>query len=129
MGRPRAGSRWGREGVPRNGIKALSPTPPVEAVQPGSSMAPYSLPKEDVKWPPTLQPSVVVGPPAPDPRLLVPDADDTAAFRVLLPEVLPSQPPGPLAAGLPPAGEQLLPELLISPHMLPRKDPWVGWGG
>nr|XP_019607113.1 PREDICTED: interferon regulatory factor 5 isoform X1 [Rhinolophus sinicus] len=93
-----------------------------EAVQPGSSMAPYSLPKEDVKWPPTLQPSVVVGPPAPDPRLLVPAADDTADFRVLLPEVLPSQPPGPLAAGLPPAGEQLLPELLISPHMLPLTD-------
>ncbi|XP_008152253.2 interferon regulatory factor 5 isoform X2 [Eptesicus fuscus] len=93
-----------------------------EAVQPGPPMAPYSLPKEEAKWPPTLQPPVVLGPPAPDPSLLGPAPADSTAFGELLPEVLPSLPPGPLAASLPPAGEQLLPDLLISPHMLPLTD-------
>lgn len=89
-------------------------------------MAPYSLPKEDAKWPPTLQPPVVLGPPAPDPSHLGPAPADSAAFGELLPEVLPSLQPGPLAASLPPAAEQLLPDLLISPHMLPRKNPRTG---
>ncbi|KAL2777652.1 interferon regulatory factor 5 isoform d [Daubentonia madagascariensis] len=89
-----------------------------EAVPPGPTMAPYSLPKEDVKWPPILQPPVVLGPPAPDPRLLAPPPGVPAGFR----ELLPSVEPGPLAASLPPAGEQLLPDLLISPHMLPLTD-------
>uniref|UniRef100_A0A8C0PKM3 Interferon regulatory factor 5 n=1 Tax=Canis lupus familiaris TaxID=9615 RepID=A0A8C0PKM3_CANLF len=93
-----------------------------EAVQPGPPMAPYSLPKEDVKWPPTLQPPVVLGPPAPDPSLLGPTPGNPAGFGELLPEVLPSLQPGPLAASLPPTGEQLLPDLLISPHMLPLTD-------
>ncbi|XP_066898316.1 interferon regulatory factor 5 isoform X3 [Kogia breviceps] len=84
-----------------------------EAVQPGPPMAPYSLPKEDVKWPPTLQPPVVLGPPAPG---------NPADFGELLSEVLPSPQHGTLAASLPPTGEQLLPDLLISPHMLPLTD-------
>lgn len=137
-GRGLKGGCWGGPGLVVGGpgrqflevaLKLCPPPPSVETVQSGTPMAPYSLPKEDVKWPPTLQPPVVVGPPAPDPRLLVSAPDNSAAFRELLPEVLPSLPPGPLAASLPPAGEQLLPELLISPHMLPRKDPWVDWGG
>ncbi|XP_010341477.3 interferon regulatory factor 5 isoform X1 [Saimiri boliviensis] len=95
-----------------------------DAVPPGPAMAPYSLPKEDVKWPPTLQPptlqpSVVLGPPAPDPSPLAPPLGNPAGFRELLPEVLE---PGPLAASLPAVGEQLLPDLLISPHMLPLTD-------
>lgn len=73
-------------------------------------MAPYPLPEEDVKWPPTLPPPVEVGPAPGDPT----------AFGEILPEVLPS---------LPQAGEQLLPDLLISPHMLPCKDPPGGWAG
>ncbi|KAF6086051.1 interferon regulatory factor 5 [Phyllostomus discolor] len=93
-----------------------------EAVQPGPPMAPYSLPKEDVKWPPTLQQPVGLGPPAPDPCLLGSAPGDPAAFGELLPEVLPSLQPGPLADSLPPQGEQLLPDLLISPHMLPLTD-------
>lgn len=88
-------------------------------------MAPYSLPKEDVKWPPTLQPPAGLGPPAPDRNLLGP----VPAYGELLPEVLPSLQHGALAASLPPASEQLLPDLLISPHMLPRKDPGAGWAG
>lgn len=66
-------------------------------------MAPYSVPEEDAKWPPTLLPPVEVGPGPGDPT----------AFGEILPEVLPS---------LPQAGEQLLPDLLISPHMLPLTD-------
>ncbi|XP_061054021.1 interferon regulatory factor 5 isoform X5 [Eubalaena glacialis] len=93
-----------------------------EAVQPGPPMAPYSLPKEDVKWPPTLQPPVVLGAPAPDPSLLGPAPGNPADFGELLSEVLPSPQPGTLAASLPPTGEQLLPDLLISPHMLPLTD-------
>ncbi|XP_010945856.3 interferon regulatory factor 5 isoform X1 [Camelus ferus] len=93
-----------------------------EAVQPGPAMAPYSLPKEDVKWPPTLQPPVVLGAPAPDPSLLGPVPGNPTDFRELLSEVLPSTQPGTLAADLPPPGEQLLPDLLISPHMLPLTD-------
>ncbi|XP_045420130.1 interferon regulatory factor 5 isoform X2 [Lemur catta] len=73
---------------------------------------------EDVKWPPTLQLPVVTGPPAPDPRHLAPPPGVPAGFR----ELLPSMEPGPLAASLPPASEQLLPDLLISPHMLPLTD-------
>ncbi|XP_066218728.1 interferon regulatory factor 5 isoform X1 [Saccopteryx leptura] len=84
-----------------------------EAVQPGPPTAPYSLPKEDVKWPPDLQPPGEVGPPAPDPRLLRPAPGNPAAFGQFLPEVLPNLQPGP---------EQLLPDLLISPHMLPLTD-------
>ncbi|XP_061054019.1 interferon regulatory factor 5 isoform X4 [Eubalaena glacialis] len=95
---------------------------PAEAVQPGPPMAPYSLPKEDVKWPPTLQPPVVLGAPAPDPSLLGPAPGNPADFGELLSEVLPSPQPGTLAASLPPTGEQLLPDLLISPHMLPLTD-------
>lgn len=123
--------QWAWEAFPRIGIRALSPSAPpsVEAVQPGPPMAPYSLPKEEAKWPPTLQPPVVLGPPAPDPSLLGPAPADSTAFGELLPEALPSLPPGPLAAGLPPAGEQLLPDLLISPHMLPRKNPRTGGPG
>lgn len=97
-------------------------------MQPGPPLAPYSLPEED-KWPRTLQPPVVLGPPAPDPSLLGPAPSDPAGFGELLPEVLPNLQHGPLAASLPPTGEQLLPDLLISPHMLPRKDPQEGWAG
>lgn len=110
---------------------ALSTPLSVETVQPGPPMAPY-LPKEDVKWPPALQPPVGLGPPAPAPNLLVPPHGDPAGFGHLLPGVLPNLEPGPLDASLPPA-EQLLPDLLISPHMLPCKEPgcagWVGWVG
>ncbi|XP_029089883.1 interferon regulatory factor 5 isoform X2 [Monodon monoceros] len=77
---------------------------------------------EDVKWPPTLQPPVVLGPPAPDPSLLGPAPGNPADYGELLSEVLPSPQPGTLAASLPPTGEQLLPDLLISPHMLPLTD-------
>nr|KAF6418582.1 interferon regulatory factor 5 [Rousettus aegyptiacus] len=73
---------------------------------------------EDVKWPPTLQPPVVLGPPAPNPNLMGP----APAYGELIPEVLPSLQHGALAASLPPASEQLLPDLLISPHMLPLTD-------
>lgn len=95
-----------------------------EAVQPSPAMAPYSLPKEDVKWPPTLQPPVVLAPPAPGPNLLVPAHGNAADFGEVFSEVLPSShpQPGPLSTSLPPAAEQLLPDLLISPHMLPLTD-------
>lgn len=89
-----------------------------EPVLPGPPIAPYSLPKEDIKWPPTLQPPVGLGPPAPDPNLLAPPSGNPAGFRQLLPEVLET---GSLAPNQPPT-EQLLPDLLISPHMLPCKD-------
>lgn len=102
-------------------LELCPPPPSAEVVPPGPPMAPYSLPKEDVKWPPTLQPPVGLGPPAPDPCLLGSAPGNPAAFGELLPEVLPSLQPGPLADSLPPQGEQLLPDLLISPHMLPRK--------
>ncbi|XP_076983003.1 interferon regulatory factor 5 isoform X2 [Tamandua tetradactyla] len=92
-----------------------------EAAQPGPSMVPFSLPKEEFTWPPTLQQPVGPGPPAPDPRFLAPPSGDPAAFGEL-PKVLSNLEPGPLAAGLPSAGEQLLPDLLISPHMLPLTD-------
>ncbi|ELW48028.1 Interferon regulatory factor 5 [Tupaia chinensis] len=90
-----------------------------EAAQPVPPMAPYSLPKEDIKWSPTLQPPGVLVPPAPDPSLLVPPPGNPAGFGELLSEVLD---PEPLAASLPSASEQLLPDLLISPHMLPLTD-------
>nr|XP_048307017.1 interferon regulatory factor 5 isoform X3 [Myodes glareolus] len=89
-----------------------------EPVLPGPPIAPYSLPKDGVKWPPALQPSVGLGPPAPDPNLLVPPSGNPADFRQLLPEDLD---PGPLAPSQPPT-EQLLPDLLVSPHMLPLTD-------
>lgn len=112
---------WAFETVPRGGINN-SISPCVEAVQPGPSMAPY-LPKEDVKWPPVLPPPV--GPPTLDSSLLVAASGNPAGFGQRLPEVLPS--PEPLAQALPTANEQLLPDLLISPHMLPRKAlPWAG---
>jgi interferon regulatory factor 5 len=82
-------------------------------------MAPYSLPKEDVKWPPALQPPVGIGPPVSDPSLLVPPHGTSADFGQLPPEVLE---PEPLGNSLSAVGEQLLPDLLISPHMLPCKD-------
>ncbi|XP_012382515.2 interferon regulatory factor 5 [Dasypus novemcinctus] len=93
-----------------------------EKVQPGLSMVPYSLPKEGLPWPPTLQQPVGLGPPAPDGGLLAPPSGDPATFGDLLPKVLPSLQPGSVAASLPAAGEQLLPDLLISPHMLPLTD-------
>ncbi|XP_021570954.1 interferon regulatory factor 5 isoform X2 [Carlito syrichta] len=77
---------------------------------------------EEVKWPPTLQPPVGLGPPAPDPSLLAPPPGNAAGFQELLSGVLPNLEAGPLAASLPLAGEQLLPDLLISPHMLPLTD-------
>ena len=91
-------------------------------MEPGPAMAPYSLPKEDVKWPPTLQPPVVLAPPAPGPNLLVPAPGNAADFGEVFSEVLPSsQPqPGPLSTSLAPTGEHLLPDLLISPHILGR---------
>ncbi|KAH0508320.1 Interferon regulatory factor 5 [Microtus ochrogaster] len=90
-----------------------------EPVLPGPPIAPYSLPKDGgIKWPPALQPSVGLGPPAPDPNLLVPPSGNPADFQQLLPEDLD---PGPLAPSQPPT-EQLLPDLLISPHMLPLTD-------
>ncbi|VTJ76319.1 Hypothetical predicted protein [Marmota monax] len=92
-----------------------------ETVQPGPPMASY-LPKEDAKWSPALQPPVGLGPPAPAPNLLAPPHGDAAGFGHLLPGVLPNVEPGPLDASLPPTGEQLLPDLLISPHMLPLTD-------
>ncbi|XP_040147383.1 interferon regulatory factor 5 isoform X2 [Ictidomys tridecemlineatus] len=92
-----------------------------ETVQPGPPMASY-LPKEDAKWSPALQPPVGLGPPAPPPNLLAPPHGDPAGFGHLLPGVLPNLEPGPLDASLPPTGEQLLPDLLISPHMLPLTD-------
>uniref|UniRef100_H0X0W8 Interferon regulatory factor 5 n=1 Tax=Otolemur garnettii TaxID=30611 RepID=H0X0W8_OTOGA len=92
-----------------------------EAVPPGRPMVPFSLPKEEVKWPPTLQPPGVLGPGAPDPNLLAPPPVAPTGFGDIASEVLPSLEPGPLGASLPPAG-QLLPDLLISPHMLPLTD-------
>ncbi|VTJ55614.1 Hypothetical predicted protein [Marmota monax] len=100
---------------------ALSTPLSVETVQPGPPMASY-LPKEDAKWSPALQPPVGLGPPAPAPNLLAPPHGDAAGFGHLLPGVLPNVEPGPLDASLPPTGEQLLPDLLISPHMLPLTD-------
>lgn len=99
-----------------------------ETVQPGPPMASY-LPKEDAKWSPALQPPVGLGPPAPAPNLLAPPHGDAAGFGHLLPGVLPNVEPGPLDASLPPTGEQLLPDLLISPHMLPCKEPGCAGGG
>ncbi|KAM6202179.1 interferon regulatory factor 5 isoform 2-T2 [Rhynchocyon petersi] len=94
-----------------------------EAMQPGPPMGPYSVPKEELKWPPTLQPPVVPPPAAPEPTLLgPPPGNPTGGFGELLPEVLLSLEPGPQATSLPPASEQLLPDLLINPHMLPLTD-------
>lgn len=108
-------------------LTAVSTPSSAEPVLPGPPIAPYSLPKEDTKWPPALQPPIGLGPPAPDPNLLAPPSGNPAGFRQLLPEVLE---PGPLASSQPPT-EQLLPDLLISPHMLPCKDLGgpAGWQG
>lgn len=119
-GGARLGVRPGR--VLRGGEVALTAVFTIssaEPVLPGPPIAPYSLPKDrGVKWPPALQSSVGLGPPAPDPNLLVPPSGNPADFQQqLLPEDLD---PGPLAPQ--PATEQLLPDLLISPHMLPCKD-------
>ncbi|EGV98180.1 Interferon regulatory factor 5 [Cricetulus griseus] len=89
-----------------------------EPVLPGPPIAPYSLPKEGVKWSPALQSSVGLGPPAPDPNILAHPSGNPAGFGQILPEDLE---PGPLASSQPPI-EQLLPDLLISPHMLPLTD-------
>ena len=72
-----------------------------------------------------------VGPPCSRPNLLVPAPGNAADFGEVFSEVLPSsQPqPGSLSTSLAPTGEQLLPDLLISPHMLPRKNPREGGGG
>ncbi|MEJ1280829.1 interferon regulatory factor 5 [Cricetulus griseus] len=91
---------------------------PTEPVLPGPPIAPYSLPKEGVKWSPALQSSVGLGPPAPDPNILAHPSGNPAGFGQILPEDLE---PGPLASSQPPI-EQLLPDLLISPHMLPCKN-------
>lgn len=99
-------------------LAAVSTPFSAEPALPGPPNAPYSLPKEDTKWPPALQPPVGLGPPVPDPNLLAPPSGNPAGFRQLLPEVLE---PGPLASSQPPT-EPLLPDLLISPHMLPLTD-------
>ncbi|XP_069852824.1 interferon regulatory factor 5 isoform X2 [Dipodomys merriami] len=82
-----------------------------EAVQPAPSMA--ALPK-DIKWPPALQPPVGLCPPDPDPSCPAPPPGMPAGFGQLLPESL--------ADSTPAMSEQLLPDLLISPHMLPLTD-------
>ncbi|XP_060052522.1 interferon regulatory factor 5 isoform X1 [Erinaceus europaeus] len=87
-----------------------------DAAQPGPPLAPYTLPKEEVKWPPVLVP------PAPDPRLLVPDSGHPGGFGNLLPEDLPNLQPDPMGASLLSTGDQPMPDLLINPHMLPLTD-------
>ncbi|KAM4874484.1 interferon regulatory factor 5 [Thomomys bottae] len=82
-----------------------------ETVQPTPPMA--VLPK-DIKWPPALQPPVGLGPPDPDPSCPAPPTGITAGFGQILPESL--------AGGASAMSEQLLPDLLISPHMLPLTD-------
>ncbi|XP_074049836.1 interferon regulatory factor 5 isoform X2 [Macrotis lagotis] len=75
-----------------------------------SSMVPYTLPKEEQKWPSTsLQPPLGLGPSPPEPTILGPSAN----FGELIPE--------DHAANLAPE-QQGLPGLLISPHMLPLTD-------
>ncbi|XP_006861181.1 PREDICTED: interferon regulatory factor 5 isoform X1 [Chrysochloris asiatica] len=87
-----------------------------ETAQPAHPMVPYSVPKEELKWPPTLQPPVMPGPSAPESTVLVPPPNNSAGF-----EDLRSLEPGAQVASLPPPSEQL-PDLLISPHMLPLTD-------
>ncbi|XP_002712098.3 interferon regulatory factor 5 [Oryctolagus cuniculus] len=96
-------------------LPGLCITDPVPS---GPAPPPYSFPKEDIKWPPAVQPPVLPGPLPPDDGLLVPPSGTTAGFEELqlLPEVLQSVQPGP------PAGEQFLPDLLVNPHMLPLTD-------
>lgn len=128
----RGGQVWGSglEEFFKVALTAAFTTSSADPVLPGPPIAPYSLPKEGVKWPPALQPSVGLGPPAPDPNLLAPPSGNPAGFRQLLPEDLE---PGPLAPSQAPP-EQLLPDLLISPHMLPCKNSgglgrWAGQSG
>ncbi|XP_036614472.1 interferon regulatory factor 5 isoform X2 [Trichosurus vulpecula] len=94
-----------------------------ESAQSAPSMVPYTLPKEEQEWPSTsLQPPLGLGPSPPEPTILAPPPGPPATFGELIPEVLPDLEPGPLAANLAPPPEQLLPDLLISPHMLPLTD-------
>lgn len=92
-----------------------------ETVPATPAMAPYSLPKEDIKWPSSLQPPAMLGTPTADPSLLVPPGN-AADFGDLPPEALQDLGPGPLAPTLPLVGEEPLPNLLINPHMLPLTD-------
>lgn len=93
-----------------------------ETAPPAPSMAPYSLPKEDVKWVSNLQPPTVLGAPATEPTLLPPVPGNDADFGNLPPQALQDLGAGPLTPTLPLADEQLLPNLLINPHMLPLTD-------
>ncbi|XP_072508889.1 interferon regulatory factor 5 isoform X1 [Notamacropus eugenii] len=94
-----------------------------ERPQPAPSMVPYTLPKEEQEWPSTsLQPPLGLGPSPSEPTILAPPPGPPAPFGELIPEVLPELEPGSLAANLAPPPEQLLPDLLISPHMLPLTD-------
>ncbi|XP_054996001.1 interferon regulatory factor 5 isoform X2 [Sorex araneus] len=96
----------------RRMLPGLSLTETAPAAPP--AMAPYSLPKEDIKWPPSLQPPAVLGTPATDPSLLAPVPGNAADFGDLG--------PAPLASTLPLMDEEPLPNLLINPHMLPLTD-------
>lgn len=99
----------------------LSTSATTETAPPAPSMAPYPLPKEDVKWVPNLQPPAALGVPATEPTLLPPVPGNAADFGNLPPQALQDLGAGPLTPTLPLADEQLLPNLLINPHMLPRK--------
>ncbi|XP_012784504.2 interferon regulatory factor 5 [Ochotona princeps] len=87
-----------------------------EAVGPAPRVAPYSLPT-GITVPPVLP-----GPPASDPNLLAPPPGSAPGFPQELHQLLPEVQPGTLPNSLPPAGEQFVPDLLISPHMLPLTD-------
>ncbi|XP_038608369.1 interferon regulatory factor 5 [Tachyglossus aculeatus] len=103
-------------------LPTLSITDQGQVPVPVPAMQPYPWLKHELKWPPGYEPPLGLGPsPAAAAALALPPGPP-AGFGELLPGGLPGLEPGPLGSNPAPPAEQLLPDLLVSPHMLPLTD-------